>query len=322
MSSNAGKIKIIIPVHNDWDCIYLLLDKIKISLGDELYRNVSYLIVDDFSTVELDSSRINPNHQVEIIELVKNMGHQRAIAIGVSYLATSGSIHSIDKIIVMDSDGEDRPEDILTLLKKSNENPGKIFFARRSKRSEGILFKMFYWLFKKVFSMLTSSHISFGNFCIIPASLLKKIVYVSEIWNHFSGGIMRSKIAYDAVPTQRGKRLAGESKMNFVSLFLHGLSAISVYADIMAARIFLLTIILIVLSLGGIIGVSVVRLYTHLAIPGWATFSALLLFIILFQSFFVCLFLIFSLFSFRMSKSIIPAIDYKDYVLSVKKLNA
>lgn len=321
MSSENKIIKIIIPVHNDWDCIYLLLDKIQATFSNESYKNVSYIIVDDFSTTELDKTKINSVHHVEIIELVKNMGHQRAIAIGLSYLAKSEDINTIDKVIVMDSDGEDRPEDIKILLEKSSRNPNRIFFAKRSKRSEGPVFKIFYWIFKKAFNFLTSSHISFGNFCIIPANTVKKIVYVSEIWNHFSGGIIRSKIAYEAVPTQRGKRLSGESKMNFVSLFLHGLSAISVYADIMAARIFLFTIILIVLSLGGILGVSIVRLYTHLAIPGWATFSALLLFIILFQSFFVCLFLIFSLFSFRISKNIIPAIDYKDYVLSVKKLN-
>jgi hypothetical protein len=318
LNNQPEKTKILIPVHNDWDCLYLLINKIKLHLGEEMYKNVSYLVVNDFSTTEIDASKIDSSHQVEIIELVKNMGHQRAIAIGMSFLAMN---NFSGKIIVMDSDGEDRPEDITVLLKKSEENPEKIFFARRAKRSEGVIFKLFYWMFKKVFNVLTGSHISFGNFSIVPSSLLKKIVYISEIWNHFSGGIMRSKIAYDSVPTKRGNRLAGESKMNFVSLFLHGLSAISVYVDVMAARIFLLTMVLIFLAICGIITVSVLRLYIHMAIPGWATFSALLLFIILFQSFFVCLFLIFSVFSFRINKSIIPGIDYKDYILSVKKLN-
>jgi len=122
---------------------------------------------------------------------------------------------NIDNVVVMDSDGEDRPIDINKLIESlDNNNSDKIIFAKREKRSEGFIFKFFYQIYKVIFYALTTQKLDFGNFSCIPRQFLSKVVSIPEIWNHYSGGIIKSKIPYVAVGTDRGNRYHGTSKMN------------------------------------------------------------------------------------------------------------
>ena len=76
-----------------------------------------------------------------------------------------------------------------------------------------------------------------GNFSVIPRERLASLVVVSELWNHYAAAAMRSRQPFCTIPTRRAERLDGESKMNFVGLVVHGLSAISVYSDIVGVRL-------------------------------------------------------------------------------------
>lgn len=307
----------IIPMYNDWESVQQLQAAVEQSLPSE--SKLLFLIVNDSSENELNETEyIVLRNKTMILELSRNMGHQKAIAAGLSY---ANEHLQAKQIIVMDSDGEDRPEDIQKLIAQAGSFKG-IAFAQRTKRSEGFLFRFFYRIYKFVFVLLTGKSISFGNFCLIPEKYLRKIVHVPDIWNHFSGGIIRSGIPYTAVATVRGKRYHGESKMNFTRLILHGLSAVSVYADFMAIRLILFSFLLIVVTVIGILAVAFVRLFTHLAIPGWATFTVLGLCIILFLALLLGLFLLFNVLSMKTQKTIIPAKDYKDYLFDVKTIGA
>ncbi|MEO8416362.1 MAG: glycosyltransferase [Ginsengibacter sp.] len=307
----------IIPVYNDWVSAYMLQKEIEniSTIGTSRL----YLIINDSSTMNPDANKISSiNSPTVILNLNANMGHQRAIAIGLAY--ASDNLKS-DHIIVMDSDGEDKPSDIERLLFRSKDFDG-IVFAKRTKRHEGLTFRFYYLIYKIMFKTLTGKKISFGNFCLIPGVYLKKITFVPEIWNHFSGGIIRSGIPYTAIPLEKGKRYHGTSKMNFTKLILHGLSAISVYADYMAIRLILLSLFLIMATLFGISIVAFIRIFTKLAIPGWATSTVLGLSILLLLSLILGLFLIFNLLSLKTYKSIVPAKDYQDYILSTSSINA
>src|SRR5262249_23652564 len=90
-------------------------------------------------------------------------------------------------------------------------------------------------------------------------------------WNHYAAAVVHSRMPMDMLPLARGRRLAGESKMNLISLITHGMSAISVYCDTVGVRLLCLTAALIILALGGICAIVAIRLFTALAIPGWAT---------------------------------------------------
>jgi hypothetical protein len=303
----------ILPVFNDWESVKVLQLEIEKEILSD--KNLVFLIINDSSDVEIGNFN-GLRSKTCILELTRNMGHQKAIAIGLSY---SYKHFNATQIIVMDSDGEDMPTDIHHLTKRAGEFNG-IVFAQRSKRSEGALFRLFYLLYKFVFFLLTGKSISFGNFCLIPSKHLRKIVHVPDIWNHFSGGVIRSGIDYTKVPTIRGKRYHGQSKMNFIRLILHGLSAVSVYSDFMAIRLIFLSFILIVVTSVGIGAVIFVRLFTHLAVPGWATFTVLALGIIFFLALLLGLLLLFNVLSMKTQKTIIPAKDYEDYIFDIKMI--
>lgn len=308
MEHQKTDLCILIPVYNDWESFFVLHEKIKpLNINN---GQVKFCVVDDKS-----SSIPALPKDVLLIELKRNMGHQKAIAIGLSHLNENTSF---EKIIVMDSDGEDRPEDISLLLKKSEAFPGKIIFASRKKRSEGILFKSFYLLYKFIFQLLTGKAIDFGNFSLIPRNKLTSIVNMPETWRHYAGAAVKSKIPIETIFIDKGSRYKGTSKMNFHSLLLHGLSAISVHIETVSIRIFIACIALVGLALLTIGCVTYIRLFTNQATPGWATTIVSGASIIIIQAFFASVVLIFLVLSNQSNNNIIPELDYKKYVLRVR----
>ena len=244
-------------------------------------------------------------------------GHQKAIAIGLAYIKEN---LSCDKVLVMDSDGEDQPEDSAALLRNSVSNPCKIIFAQRKSRQEGKGFRFFYRVYKSAFRILTGKRIAFGNFLLMPKPLLDKSVYYSEIWNHIAGGIIKTGLPYTSITTDRGKRYAGQSKMNFLSLLMHGLGAIAVFIEVIASRLLIFSLLLIGISLLAILAVVGIRTFTHLAIPGWTSTVASAMLIILLQSFLLSLFTIFLYLSSQSQRKFIPAHHYKDYAGAVETI--
>ncbi|WP_373515179.1 glycosyltransferase [Persicitalea sp.] len=308
---------ILIPQFNDWEALNLLIEKINTDLAGDILAQTSLLVVDDCSPLD----RTEPftafqGTGIQVLRLYRNLGHQRAIAIGLSYIATE---LSCEKVIVMDADGEDAPRDINLLFAKSSEQPDKIIFAQRSKRQESFLFQSFYKIYKAVFKLLTGKVITFGNFSLIPQRRLQNLVRVSEIWNNYPGGVIHSRIPYDGVPIERAKRLAGSSKMNFVSLILHGLSAISVLIDATAVRILIFSVI----TSGFVLAIILIILFLKMignATPGWASTLSTTLLIVMMQSFLISLFLVFMVLQYRTQQHFIPAIHYRDFVESVETI--
>jgi glycosyltransferase involved in cell wall biosynthesis len=305
-------------VHNDWEAFIALLDHIDSALVNA-GQSVSIFAVDDGSTepapsiLTRDSSVVT---RVEVVELATNLGQQRAIAVGL----VEASSYQFDNVVVMDADGEDRPEDIPILLASSREKPNQIIVAERSKRSEGFGFRLFYLIYRVIFLLSTASRIRHGNFCLIPGTRLHAIVHDPRTWNNLAASITRSRIPYSGIPTARGTRYAGRSKMNFISLFLHGLSAISVYLDVVAARIvagslaILGFLFLLALCIVGI------RLFTSLAIPGWATFTLGLLAILMVQVLMFSGSILFSFLADRERSSVMPKTIAPTYVARRREL--
>jgi len=201
------KIYCLTPVYNDWESFQVLisyLEKLQIKQAHRFYFSV--IAINDGSSEEKSFNKSSVD--ITILNLKINIGHQRAIATGLQYIYNE--IEEKDYVVVMDCDGEDKPEDIILLLEKAeNQNDKKIIFAQRKKRQESLLFKFWYLVYKKIFKLFTGQKINFGNFSAIPASLLSKVIYQNNIWNHFSGGVIQSKIPYDRVLLDRGKRFHG-----------------------------------------------------------------------------------------------------------------
>ena len=174
-----------------------------------------------------------------------------------------------EAVVVMDADGEDTPAGVVQLIRAFLEGKGSVLvFAERARRVESLMFRAFYHVYKVLHLALTGIGVRVGNFSIMPRAYLGTLVVMSELWNHYAAAVFRSHLRFTTIPIQRGHRIAGTSRMNFASLVTHGLSAISVFAEVVGVRLLIGTLLSILLAAGGIIVVVITRMYANQAIPG------------------------------------------------------
>jgi hypothetical protein len=310
------RVRIVTPVFNDWTSFRRLLeelDKAAVSLPFRLFVSA----IDDGSTEDADSilADLPPlTHLagVEIVHLAVNVGHQRAIAIG---LCLASDDADSEAVLIMDADGEDPPASLGSLVEAANGRPDFCVVAQRKKRLESTLFKIFYGLYKLLFRLVTGRTITFGNFSLLSIGYIHRIVMIPDLWNNLPAAILRSKLPVTFVPIQRDRRYAGKSHMNLTSLIVHGLSAISVYADTIFVRLLMLAIGLTIVSVISIAILLVLRIFfpAH-ATPGWATTIAFGLAIIILQVLFTALSSILMLLNNRVQRLFLPKADYRPYV--------
>jgi hypothetical protein len=303
-----------IPVYNDWECVLQLLRQID-ATSSALPDPIHIVLVDDGSTDSPTAMPLTPLGriaQIDVIQLRRNVGHQRAIALGLAFM----NVHINARfVVVMDGDGEDSPSDVGVLIRRCEEvNSCKVVFAKRRKRSEGLTFRLGYFAYQWLHFVLTGKGVDIGNFSVIPTSLLPNVVGISELWNHYASGVMHARLPIVQVPIDRAKRFSGESKMNLVALVTHGMCAIAVYGDTVGIRLLCVTSGMTCVVLIGLIAVFGIRLLTDLAIPGWATnavgiLAAILLNLLMLSGIFV-LFILQS----RSMAGFLPIRDWKDYV--------
>ena len=221
------KIKILIPNYNDWQSVFKLLENIDLVIAG-LEEEVSVLIVNDASTEQRPEISLNLNNlkSIQVINMKENRGHARCNAAGLKYI---NEREDVDYVIPMDGDGEDRPEEIRPLIEKAKEYPDTVITANRIKRSEGLLFKFCYLIHKYLTFVFTGQSIKFGNYTCLTKSAVDKMSKEAATWSSFSGSL--SKVVKDrrSVPSIRGARYFGPSKMSFINLLKHSLSIIAVY---------------------------------------------------------------------------------------------
>lgn len=315
----SKKIYCVTPVYNDWESFGILIDHLRQQQDEHSERfSIEIVAVNDGSGKERSDTAFGL--PVTVLNLKTNVGHQRAIAVGLQYIYNEVAGEA-DYVLVLDSDGEDKPEDITALFEKAEAvNSTKIIFAQRNKRQESLLFKTGYFFYKHLFRFLTGQEINFGNFSIIPIKLLGKVVHQGNIWNHYSGGIIQSKIPFDKVLLDRGKRYKGISKMNTNSLIIHGLSSISVYFDQISIKILKLSLSGILICFVSVLYILGEKLFTNYAIPGWASSLILIISGIILQLFSVTLIVLLLQLSSRKNINPPNAKVYLDFIESTDKL--
>jgi hypothetical protein len=313
-ASSRDDLVIMIPLFNDWASAQLLLaqvDEVLVNDG----REARVLLIDDGSTIPVSEATMPRGGRgvtrIDIVYLRRNLGHQRAIAVGLAYIEQHVPCRVL---ILMDGDGEDAPSDLPKLLARFEEKGTEIIFAERTRRSETWLFVMFYNLYKLIHVVLTGQGVRVGNFSVIPGVRLKSLVVVSEVWNHYPAAVFRSRQPYAMVPTQRGHRLVGRSQMNFTRLVVHGLSAISVYSDIIGVRLLMATLVLMGMAGAGLFAVLGVRLFTTMAVPGWATNALGIMLIVLLQAAMFSVVFCFIILGSRQGSSFLPCRDFVYYI--------
>lgn len=308
------RVHILIPIFNDWSVVAQLLPKID-RVMKERQLSLDVVLVDDGSTVgpaTFVCPRLTAIASVSILELRRNLGHQRAIAVGLTYLYQHLKPSAV---VVMDGDGEDDPGDVPRLIDKSKaEGDRKIVFAERKRRSEPIVFRAFYWLYRALHLLLTGYRVRVGNFSLIPALALSRVVVISEMWNHYAAAVYNARIDYVMVPTSRARRLGGRSHMNFISLVVHGLSALSVYSHIIGVRMLVLTAIGIGLAAVGLVVIAILASLGVTPLPGLLPYLAAVLLVMLFQAATAAVAFVFIVLAGRQGASVIPLRDYVHFV--------
>lgn len=228
------KYIILISIYNDWKSVFKLLENIDLQIAD-WDAEVSVLIVNDASTVEREPVKLAYTNikLVRVINMKRNQGHARCYATGIKFLTEK---EDFNYVILMDGDGEDRPEELTLLFKKSKENPLKTITANRIKRSEGLFFKLLYECHKILTYVFTGKLVKFGNYSCLPKKEASRLAQEACIWSSFSGSV--TKIISDrvSVPSIRGIRYFGPTQMNFFKLLVHSFSIIAVFKSSVTFR--------------------------------------------------------------------------------------
>jgi len=245
-----SKINILIPVYNDWQSVFKLIENIN-SQVSKLNDEFSVIVINDGSTESRPefSANLDNLKSIQAINMKENRGHARCNAAGLKYINEK---EDFDYVIPMDGDGEDRPEELSLLTEKIKEYPDTVVTANRIKRSEGFLFKFCYFFHKYLTFVFTGQTIKYGNYTCLSKSIVNEMVNESATWSSFSGSL--AKIAKDrkAIPSERGTRYFGPSKMSFVNLLKHSLSIIAVFKTTLLIRSILFLIAYLFLIIGKI----------------------------------------------------------------------
>ena len=221
------KIKLLIPLYNDWQSLLKLLENIDHQINNLDY-NISIVVVNDGSTENTPNNFPNYSkiHSIKIINLKANVGHARSIATGLKFIIENDDF---DYVIPMDSDGEDRPDEIKDLIKKITPHSNLPIVCERVKRSEGIFFRFCYFLHKFITFTFTGQSIRFGNFTCLPKEVVKNMINEKATWSSFSGALSKIAKLKIGIPSERGTRYFGPSKMSFKNLIVHSLAIIAVF---------------------------------------------------------------------------------------------
>jgi len=221
------KIIILIPVYNDWESLNKLLIEINENIKSFSDINFECLIVNDASTIQSSELRKPSNFlSIEILNMKENRGHARCNAFGIRYAFQN---KEFDNLILMDGDGEDRPEEIKSLIEKIKENLSLSVVAKRVKRSEGPFFQFLYQLHKVITFIFTGKNINFGNYSILTRSDVEKLHSKASLWSSYSGSVKKNLKSFKEINSTRGLRYFGPSQMSLFKLGLHSLSIIAVF---------------------------------------------------------------------------------------------
>ena len=240
------KIIILIPIYNDWESLNELLSEINQNI--KLYNDINFecLIVNDASIIQPQKLNKPDNFEsLELLNMKENRGHARCNAFGIRHIFKN---KKFDYLILMDGDGEDRPEEIKDLVEKVNENPNSSVVAKRVKRSEGLFFQSLYQLHKLITFIFTGQNINFGNYSILTKSDVEKLHSKASLWSSFSGSVKKHIKFYNETNSIRGLRYFGPSQMSLIKLIIHSFSIIAVFKYNVFIRSTLMLILLAYLN--------------------------------------------------------------------------
>ena len=222
---------IAIPVFNDWNNLNRLIKKINLIAKKNSFR-FNILVINDFSTIK-PKIKLKKNiylKKLDILNIDKNLGSQRAIAVALNYLFKQKKKNKYD-IIIMDADGQDDPNVIQNLIYTFKKSYSDIVVVERTNRNEPFWFKFLYLFHKIILLIFTGNRIKFGNFSLIRFKKIKNIINSSDLWAAYPAAIVNNFNNIQRIQSERKKRYSGNSKVNLNKLFNHSSRVFSVFKN-------------------------------------------------------------------------------------------
>ena len=234
---------ILIPVYNDWKSLNKLLIEIDKCLKTDALFDTEILIINDQST---EKFYINNQHflsikKIEIATLKKNIGSQKSIAVGLSYLK---KLKSNFFITVMDGDGEDSPYEIKKMLNEAIKYENFIITSNRKKRRESLWVVLLYRIHLIISFLFTLKWISFGNFTTFSSKNLIKLLSSNSSWYAHSSSVLKN-CKIKRIYAKREKRYFDKSKLNLFALIEHSLRVNTVFFPKIFINSFLYSLIIL-----------------------------------------------------------------------------
>lgn len=306
---------LITPVFNDFACAAQLLRDLQKQVPADIRRHTAVLLVNDGST---EPKVLTPSAELRVFEMTlhANLGHQRAIAVALGVVSRWLSADAV--LVVLDCDGEDRPEDVPRLIEAARAHPDRLILANRARRSEALGFRIGYGLYQLLYRLLTGHNIRHGNFSAMSGRLATKLAFVPSLWNHYAATLDKCRIPTHGIDVIRGHRYSGTSRMNLVALIAHGLSAISVHIETAGVRMLLAFLGLGLTALSAGLTVAMIKILTPWAIPGWASTMVGLFTILAIVGLAACVQLIFTVLAARERPPVLVAYDAWRFVKTIR----
>jgi hypothetical protein len=308
MNLKNHPIIVVTPVYEDIEASSLLFKEIADQFSDQVY----IVAVDDGSVAQPLTVGGFESAGIEgvVVKLRRNVGHQRAISIGLGYAAEHMDTNQL--VVVMDSDGEDLPSTIPQLLHALNSVDTDVAVAQRKSRVETLRFKAFYLVYKWLFVLMTGRTISFGNFMALKSSAVKRLVSMQELSTHVAAAVLASRLRTEKCSLDRGPRYAGQSKMNFVGLVLHGFKGLMVFAEDVLVRVGIMSVLIASLSVF-LSTMAVLLKVLGFSTPGWFSVALGILVLMLLQTSALALMTLMLTGVFR-SGTLVGKQNYRDYI--------
>jgi len=236
----------LLPVYDDWTNLKLLLENIDKEILN-LYHNFDVIILNDFSKIkhEFKNEVYKKFNKIRIIHFNRNLGSQRAIAIGLKYISQN---YENTNVIIMDADGQDDPSILPKIISYTEENQEDIITINRSQRNEGLWFRILYECHYYSLILFSGYRIRFGNYSLINSNKIKQLTENGNLWAAYPAAVISTFKKTKRIFHIRKKRFSGNTKMNFFKLLKHSIRVFSVFKIKVLLSSLVMSIILYILG--------------------------------------------------------------------------
>jgi dolichol-phosphate mannosyltransferase len=218
-------VSVVTPMLNEEGTARVFVERAIAALGPVPWELV---VVDDGSTDatrEILAELAAGDERIKVIELSRNFGHQTAITAGLDHARG-------DAVVTIDSDLQDPPELIATMLDCWRDGIDVVYAARTERNGETRFKVATAHLFYRLLSRISSVPMTrdSGDFRLLDRRALDALLGMRERNRYLRGMTVWIGFTQTAVPYTRDPRYAGATKFSLTRMLRFSLDAIASFS--------------------------------------------------------------------------------------------